>query len=280
MSTIKKTIKDLCPPIAWETVKKIKFLGRNEFEGNYPSWGEAKLAGTGYDANFILDRILNSALKVKNGDKKFERDSVLFEQIQYSFLVSTALMWAAALDAGVLNVLDFGGSLGTSYFQNKRFLTTLREVKWNVVEQPHYVEAGQRYIQDETIRFYKSIDECLFENKPNIIVLSSVLQYLEFPKNLFDQLASVGGKVMVVDKTPFSDLESDAIVLQNVPSSIYPASYPMWVLSEAQFNQMMEINWNIIVTDINKEGFRANNNGLKFCFKGMLCEAKNLEIKD
>jgi len=89
---------------------------------------------------------------------------------------------AAARNVGVLNVLDFGGSLGSSYFQNRELLKILPTIRWNVVEQAHYVKAGQTYIQDEQLRFYPSIHECLAENKVNAILLSSVLQYLSDPQ--------------------------------------------------------------------------------------------------
>jgi putative methyltransferase (TIGR04325 family) len=39
--------------------------------------------------------------------------------------------------------LDFGGSLGSSYFQNKKFLDALRLVEWNVVEQENFVATGE-----------------------------------------------------------------------------------------------------------------------------------------
>jgi putative methyltransferase (TIGR04325 family) len=38
--------------------------------------------------------------------------------------------------------------LGSSYFQNRKFLQSLPDVRWNVVEQPHYVDAGRKYIEE------------------------------------------------------------------------------------------------------------------------------------
>ena len=39
---------------------------------------------SGYDSQLILDKVLTSTLKVKNGEAAYERDSVLFDEIQYA----------------------------------------------------------------------------------------------------------------------------------------------------------------------------------------------------
>jgi putative methyltransferase (TIGR04325 family) len=72
-------------------------------------------ASTGYDSEIILEKTRDALLKVKNGEAAYERDSVLFDEIQYAWPLLTSLMWVAAQAKGILNVLDFGGSLGTTY---------------------------------------------------------------------------------------------------------------------------------------------------------------------
>ena len=78
---------------------------------------------------------------------------------------------------------------------------------WNVVEQSHYVEAGQTHIQDHQLRFYKTIEECLVENEPNVILLSSVLQYLEDPLYLIKKFSASKATCLIIDRTPFSSSE-------------------------------------------------------------------------
>jgi putative methyltransferase (TIGR04325 family) len=84
------------------------------FEGSYNTWQEADAHCNGYDNMDILEKVLFATLKVKNGEAVYERDSVIFDQIEYSWPVLTGLMWAAAQNSGCLKVLDFGGSLGSS----------------------------------------------------------------------------------------------------------------------------------------------------------------------
>ena len=91
---------------------------------------------------------------VKRGEAVFERDSVIFDKVQYAWPVTAGLMWVAARNGGRLSVLDFGGSLGSSYFQNREFLAYLPNVRWSVIEQAHFVKAGRKHIQDERLVFY------------------------------------------------------------------------------------------------------------------------------
>ena len=51
--------------------------------------------------------VLDASLKVKNGVAAFERDSVLFDEIEYSWPVTAELMHGAARSGGRVHVVDF-----------------------------------------------------------------------------------------------------------------------------------------------------------------------------
>src|SRR6478752_10529059 len=144
------------------------------FEGPFESWEAASAQSTGYDADDILLRVLEATHKVKRGEAAFERDSVLFGDIDYPWPVTAGLMWAAARFNGRLDVLDFGGSLGSTYFQHARLLSALADVRWNVIEQPNFTRAGRAELQDDRLRFYDSIGECLKEASPDVVLISAV----------------------------------------------------------------------------------------------------------
>jgi len=203
------------------------------FEGPFESWEAASAISTGYDDDDILLRVLEATLKVKRGEAAFERDSVLFDDIDYRWPVTAGLMWAAAGSNGRLDVLDFGGSLGSVYFQHARLLSALADVRWNIVEQPHFARAGQAELQDERLRFYDSIGECLKESRPNVVLISAVLQYLADPEPVIAELRAVGAPVVIVDKTYVNTSTRHCIYVQHVPASIYRASYPCWSFSES-----------------------------------------------
>ena len=270
---LKSLALDWLPPAVVRWLRQKRKVGIF-FEGDYATWDEAASHCTGYDAKSILAKVLEATIKVKRGEVAFERDSVLFKEIEYSWPVLAGLMWAAARNGGQLNVLDFGGALGSSYFQNRKFLQTLPEVRWNVVEQAHYVEAGQINIQDEQLKFYETIEDCLIENKPNVILLSSVLQYLESPTEIVKKLSTAGAVCLIVDRTPFSAHHKNKILVQRVPSSIYAASYPMWIFSHQKFKNMLEADWNLVASNLSPEAFVQTTDKFKFSFQGMLLETR------
>ena len=133
-------------------------------------------------------------------------------------------------------MLDFGGSLGSSYFQNKKFLEELSGLKWSIIEQPHIVDTGQKYIQNQHLKFYKSIDECAKIEDPNVALLSSVLQYVEKPFEIFSNIMNLNIDMIILDRTPFiKNSDHDLIKIQKTPSSIYSAVYPIHFFNKDNF---------------------------------------------
>jgi putative methyltransferase (TIGR04325 family) len=230
---VKAWMKAWLPPVVLDKARKWTGLSIN-FRTGYASWAEAQHVSSGYDRPAILQKVLVATQKVKNGEAVFERDSVIFDRVDYSWEVLSGLMWSAARDRGRLSVLDFGGSLGSSYFQNRVFLQGLPEVQWGVVEQPHFVTAGQQHIQTKTLRFYDSAEACIAEIRPNVVLLSSVLQYLESYVPVVEQVASAGARTIIIDRTIVTVREESAIYVQHVPESIYDASYPCRSIPERE----------------------------------------------
>jgi putative methyltransferase (TIGR04325 family) len=167
----------------------------------------------------------------------------LFGEVHYTWPLLAGLMWVAAQNHGTLNVLDFGGSLGSAYFQNLAFLRSLPEVRWNVVEQPGHAAVGKEYFEDNTLKFYATIDACLEETQPNVVLLGSVLQYLEHPYKTLYKLSSLPCRHMIVDRTPIWEGATDRLCVQKVSPDIYPATYPSWIFSRTQFVSHLDSGW-------------------------------------
>ena len=227
-------IRDFVPPIFLRVCREVAW-GGSFFRGNYTTWEEAEKASTGYDSDRILDKVRDSLLKVKNGEAVYERDSVLFDKVQYSWPLLAALLWIASRNENRLNLVDFGGSLGSTYYQNRTFLAHLNEVRWNIVEQKKFVECGKRDFEDRHLKFHNDLEECVREQHPDAILLSSVLQYLEKPYDLLEKVLSHGFEYVIFDRTPFLETGGDRITTQKVPPSIYLASYPAWFFDEKKF---------------------------------------------
>ena len=236
--------KHLLPPILYDFLRQSP-LNRYGWFGDYKNWEEAETHSTGYDADLIVERVFQATLKVKNGEYPYERDSVLFESIQYDWPLLAGLMWVAARNGGTLNVIDYGGSLGSSYWQNRKFLDTLPNLKWNIIEQPKYVERGKKYLENGKLRFYNDLPSCLQENKPNLILLSSVVNYIKDPFQLLNTLSALSVAHMIIERIPFIEGEADRLTVQRVSPKIYDATYPCWFFGKRKFMEFIQKQFNI-----------------------------------
>jgi putative methyltransferase (TIGR04325 family) len=226
---LKKLLKEFMPP-------GLQRLRRsNVFKGDYHTWSEAAAASVGYDADRILVKVCDAMLKVKNGEAAYERDSVLFDEVQYSWPLLSALLWIASCGGNRLCLVDFGGALGSSYFQNRIFLDHLEVLQWNIVEQCSFVECGNRHFADRVLSFHVSLEDCLRLHPCDTILLASVLPYIEQPHELLDKVIEVGFEYIIIDRTPLlMGGECDRLTVQQVPANIYPASYPAWFFNRSR----------------------------------------------
>jgi putative methyltransferase (TIGR04325 family) len=228
--------------IAIEVGRRGSHKSLNQFSDEYASWGQAKRAATGYDFLPIFQKGLEATRLVRDGLAIYERDTVIFDQREIFYPLLSWLLFAASLNNGSLRVLDFGGALGTSYFQNKPFFSGLREVFWGVVEQYQYIDIGRAEFATSELKFYESSKECVEEITPNLLLLSSVLQYLEEPYKELDKLLKLDIPFVIIDRMMAHHFEGDRIVVQTVPPSIYEASYPVWLLSIYNIEKCIKSN--------------------------------------
>ncbi|HKQ03912.1 MAG TPA: methyltransferase, TIGR04325 family [Blastocatellia bacterium] len=215
--------------------------------GKFDLWEEAESASTGYAAPEILKRTRAAMAKVKNDEAIFERDSVLLATPEYPFPLIVGLLRAALLADGRLSVLDFGGALGSTYFQCRKFLSAVKDMRWSVVEQPDHVACGQAEFSNEELRFYPTAEECLTSQRPNLLLLSSVLQYLPAPYDMLRQLLTYRIPHVVIDRTAFLVGNRERLSVQSVPKSIYQATYPAWFFNEPKFVAFCnEMNYKLV----------------------------------
>ncbi len=245
-----KPRKNLFTKIIRKLQKKLKKRERKKEKYGWFStnltWNEAKQATAGYDDQKILEKCKNALLKVKNGEAVFERDSVIFDKIEYSWPLLSGLLLTAANNDGELDVIDFGGSLGSTYFQNRKFLSQLKKVNWNIVEQENFVDCGKKYFSDTQLKFYVNIKSCLKENQPKAIIFSNVLQYLEKPYDLLAEVISHKFEYIIFDLTAFHNDDKDFLTIQKVWPEVYEASYPCRFLSKTKFFEILLGDYEII----------------------------------
>jgi putative methyltransferase (TIGR04325 family) len=240
------------------------------FNGDYQIWEDAVKASSGYAAANILEITREAMLKIRDGEAVYERDSVIFDKPEYPYPLLAGLM-RIALSSGRLSVLDFGGALGSTYFQCRNFLNTVKDLRWSIVEQPAHVQCGQAEFINEHLNFYHSVKNCMENEIPNTLLLSSVLQYLPTPYDTLQELLSWRIPHVLIDRTAFVVGKQDRLTVQTVPESIYFASYPAWFFCEANFSRML-INAGYRIVDAFAGADHVPLDKGKSYFKGFILE--------
>jgi putative methyltransferase (TIGR04325 family) len=239
------SVRDLLPPVVLKVYQMLQ--GRFGYFGSYATWGEAKKSSTGYDTELILGKARDSLLKVKRGEAVYERDSVMFDMVQYSWPLLAGLLWIASQKGNRINLVDFGGSLGSTYYQNLKFLSHLKELRWNIVEQKNFVDCGKRDFENEHLKFYHELEKCFFDQRPDTILFSGAIQYLEQPYSMLGKIRSLGFEFLLFDRTTFIESGEDRITLQKVPPDIYEASYPAWFFNREKFLEFFSADYELMV---------------------------------
>lgn len=269
MTAAGKFARDWLPPALRRLLRTTIMKRDTRFSGIYADWDAAAKGASGYDSAVILERVKRTTLKVKTGEIAFERDSIAFREIQHSFPLLAGLLRAGIENGNRLSVLDFGGALGSSYFQCRDFLSALASLKWSVVEQEHYVRCGQAHFTDDSLRFYFSIADCIRKADPNVAVLSSVLQYVPQPSMVLGELTNSAIQYVLIDRTPFAIAPGDVITVQHVPASIYAASYPSWIFARERFLNLVGNNYRVLAEFDSSDGI-AQVGQVEFKFGGMI----------
>lgn len=125
-----------------------------QYSGNFREWIDASKLCVGYDAENIFDKVKSAALRVKAGEACYERDSCLFYEKAFNYPLVAHLEKIAMENDNYLDVIDWGGALGSTYYQNRKLLCSEKlNYKWSVVEQVHFVKYGKENLTDEILKF-------------------------------------------------------------------------------------------------------------------------------
>jgi putative methyltransferase (TIGR04325 family) len=266
-------LKSLLPPALLGPMRRLAGTGLR-MTGPCTDWDAARRLSVGYDAPLILERVLAATREVAAGRADHERDAVLFAQPEPRFPLLAGLLHAAAAAQGRLHVIDFGGALGSVYWQYRRDLAGLVDLRWTVVEQAAFVEVGQREFGHGPLQFALTVEEAATTLRAPLVLVSSVLQYLPQPWELIERVAAVGASGLLIDRIPVSDEAQDQACVQHVPPRVYPASYPSWVFSRARLLERLDPSWALRWVLPCDEGQHRSSGGLRLEFQGYYLERR------
>jgi putative methyltransferase (TIGR04325 family) len=239
MSRTRDLFTDLLPPVLRRSLRPPAVTFRLGFD----SWDAATKESNGYDVDAIADRVLDATKAVLEGRSSFERDGTNFAEVQYSFPAITGLLCAAI--QGSHKVMDFGGGLGGTFLAYRAMLPS--QTTWGVVEQHSYVHLGREQIRVGQLHFFNTIEECSKTIDPDIVLLSSVLQYLEDPIKVLEEVSSLPSvRWIVIDRTSCSGSSDSLVAVQTVHPPLGKASYPVWFLSELDIQRTLGQDFHLV----------------------------------
>ncbi len=211
-------------------------LGWQWLRGDYRTWAEASAHAAGYHAEAEVERAAAAARSVRRGDALWERDGFLFHTAQIHAPLLEELLEQARLSDGHLTVVDIGGAFGSSWWQHRAQLETIKPISWRIVEQPAFVAVGREEFASNILSFHESVAEAC--EKPHgrvVALLSSVLPYVPEPLALVEQVKSQNIDKVIVDRTPFVRTGPGRLVVQQVPPELGGGSYPCRLFSKPDF---------------------------------------------
>jgi putative methyltransferase (TIGR04325 family) len=114
------------------------------------------------------------------------------------------------------------------------WLDRIPNLRWAVIEQPHFAALGKAEFANEYLTFHSDLKSCLEHRQPSVAVLSAVLPYLADPFAVIAALRQIPFQAIVIDRTGFNTNGGNRITLQRNPRSLFSTSYPCWFFDQEQ----------------------------------------------
>ena len=240
----KKIIKSLLPHGIIELLNKNNSW---EYSGIYQDRMSAKCHASGYEAKNIIKKVFEATQQVIAGKACYERDSYLFYEKKYHYPLISCLYRIAMENNSEVHVLDFGGALGSSFWQNKDMLQgVIKNFSWHIVEQENFYEASQSLVYDAPLFFHRTIEEALNSvKKINVVLLSGVIQYLDELESILKQFENID--YIIIERHPeFIDRTQPVFTVQYVKEPIYDGSYAIKIWGKGELKNALTKNCNLI----------------------------------
>ena len=269
--SLRNIVKQCLPPIVLNFLKR--FLSKNFFV-NYSSWELAEQMSEGYRSDNIIEKVRKSAKLVFNGEATYERDSVIFDRIEYSYPLLASLLFVAA-NSKSFKVIDFGGGLGTTYQQNRKFISKIKNVcEWKIVEQERFVAIGKSEFTNKILSFYNTIEQAS-KDGVDVILFAGSICYVKNSYDFMTKAKIIKAPYIIFDRTPITNEMKDTFAVQEVHRSIYKTSFPIRNFNYNNIIKFFVDEYELIeewICDLQPD---ANTTFMGFIFKRRTDEATN-----
>lgn len=225
--------------------KKIPMI---QYSGDYADWAEASKECEGYDDDNIISTVIEAVDKVVNGDAVWERDGCLFYEQKFNYHICAAILKCAIQNRNQgVRILDIGGSLGSTYFQNRKYLKEVQSLEYIVAEQDRFAEYGRGHLEDGILKFIYSSEDYASYGKFDIVLMSASLQYIEQYEEVIDHVIRANPRYIILDRIPVSN--KTRICKECVPEKICKSSYPLHIFRDEELNNYFGDNYTVVEKD-------------------------------
>lgn len=233
------------------------------FKGPYLNWHTALNNSLGYNQKLILEKVYASTRAVKYHNA-YERDGIIIEPAELPLSLFGLIF--ELYNNSRLDIVDFGGALGSNYFSLKNFTKKLNNISWLIIEQSEFVKIGQDNFADNNLIFKSDIQP----QKTDLLILGAVLQYLEDPYLLLEKLINnYQPRYIFLDRLPIINNTQDKLMVQVLPKDLYQASYPVWCFGKSKIFKILFKNYKIYTKFPTFEGNILVNN-LNIDYQGLI----------
>ncbi|WP_395747011.1 methyltransferase, TIGR04325 family [Prosthecobacter sp.] len=212
----KALLKGLVPPLVLALVKKAAQPRQQQptWAGIYPALGDVPVVdGTYDDARRVGEMSAHAGIllaQIQEGKKP-----VLWHEM----MATVAAVVAA--ERGGVRVLDFGGGMGTGFMHLISTLPETARIEYDVIEMEQMCAAGRAlFVNEKRLRFHTT--QLHDGERPDIVYVNSVLQYIEDYAAKLRELAALQAPWVLLVRTAAGDFPTFATRQLNLPGQVLP----------------------------------------------------------
>ena len=233
------------------------------YSGPFTNWQKAIKYSKGYDNRKILNEVLKNTLISKNNLYFFERDGSLLKNNTISYTQLGIILDMIMKKRRGLNIVDYGGSLGSNYFKIKDIIDQKYKNTWNIIEQKAFVNLGKKKLGEKNFKFLNDMSQ--IKKKVDIFMLSGTLQYLENPHKILKNIFKLKPEVILLERLPMcKKIKKNNIYIQKRGSN----SYPSWIFLDSFIRLIFKKNRYFLYKTLKPEfdhNLYLKNEKINFC---------------
>jgi putative methyltransferase (TIGR04325 family) len=177
----------------------------NIWEGVYSDFKEVPVSGTGFNGDKWAT---NSLKKISELLEAAKKQGTILSVVAYRASLLPLLAALVREEAGMVSILDFGGSLGFTYVPVALALVEKSCLDYHIVDVERICESGTRLFEnDDRVHFHTLLPSI---PEVDIVHMGSSLQYIRDWKELVNKLADYQPRYFMFTDLPAGDIPTYA----------------------------------------------------------------------